>query len=368
MVVSQLDNMMRTTLYEIHQSLNAKMEPFAGYEMPIVYSSIIEEHQAVRQRVGVFDVSHMGEILIQGPDAGPFVDYVFSNEVQSKLPGKVVYGMFLTQKGTVVDDLLVYKESDTSYFLVVNASNTDKDFAWLLAHTEGFQVDVTNLSLNYSQIAIQGPLAEVTMLEVFDLDLSDLGFYQFKKMKVHQCEFIVSRTGYTGEDGFELYGDHLAIRDVFSTLISAHVTPCGLGARDTLRFEAALPLYGHEISDEITPLEAGLKMFVRFDKPDFIGKKALEAQMEAGITRKVVGIELYEKAIPRQGYLVFMGEKEVGIITTGYLSITLSRPIAMALVNRDAFLRQTEVAVAIRNKRIKGFVRDKKFLEKNYKK
>jgi len=358
----------QTSLYEYHVQKGARMEEFAGYMMPIVYTSIPEEHKAVRENVGMFDVSHMGEIIVKGNDALKFVDHVFSNEITSKEAGKVVYGMMLYENGTIVDDLLVYKVSDTECFLVVNASNTGKDYLWLVDNTEGFDVTVNNRSEDYSQIAVQGPEAEKKMLEVFGLDLSGLAFYTFGNYIILDNMVLVSRTGYTGEDGFEIYGDHQAIREIWDALDRNQVLPCGLGARDTLRFEASLPLYGHEISDQITPLEAGLKMFVKFEKPDFIGKMELEKALASGLTRRVVGLELTEMAIPRQGYPVMKNAAEIGYVTTGYLSITLGKPIAMAMVKAEYAKIGTEILVQIRKKQVPGIVRDKKFLQKNYKK
>ncbi len=357
-----------TSLNQYHTSKGARMEEFAGYQMPIVYTSIIEEHKAVRENVGMFDVSHMGEILVKGKDSLKYVDHVFSNEITSKEYGKVVYGMLLYDNGTIVDDLLVYKVSDQECFLVVNASNTGKDYAWLVEHTEGFDVTLANLSEDYSQIAVQGPNAESKLHQVFGLDLSKLLFYTFNYFDISGHRVLISRTGYTGEDGFEIYGDHLAVREIWDSLDANGVIPCGLGARDTLRFEASLPLYGHEISDSITPLIAGLKMFVKFDKADFIGKAQLEKDLETGLTHRVVGLELKEKAVPRQGYIVFQGEEEIGYVTTGYLSISIGKPIAMALIKQEYSKQGNEVSVQIRNKMIPGFVRDKKFLQKNYKK
>lgn len=358
----------KTCLYDSHVRLNARMEEFAGYWMPIVYTSIPEEHKAVREKVGMFDVSHMGEILVKGKDALAFVDHVFTNEITSKSVGKVVYGMFLYPNGTIVDDLLVYKKSDTECLLVVNASNIAKDYEWIIDATEGFEVVISNQSDDISEIALQGPLAEASMRHIFDLDLSNLEFFTFTEGSLFGVKMLISRTGYTGEDGFEIYGPAPAIAEIWEAFLSHGVIPCGLGARDTLRFEAALPLYGHEISDTITPLEAGFKLFVRMDKPDFIGKSQLEQDLALGLSRKLVGFELKTMAIPRQGYPLYLGNREVGHITTGYLSITLGKPIAMALVSTDVAKNGSELEVLIRNKRIPGVVRDKKFLSKNYKK
>ncbi len=357
-----------TSLHPFHVELNAKMEEFAGYDMPIVYTTIQEEHLAVRNDVGMFDVSHMGEIEVRGKDALKFVDHIFTNEILSKPFGKVVYGFMLYDNGTIVDDLLVYLVNEENCFLVVNASNVAKDYAWIVEQTAGFDVTVVNLSDEYSEVAVQGPNAEKKMLEVFGLDLSELAFFTFNRFMINGSVYLISRTGYTGEDGFEIYGANLDIPEIWDKLHHAGVRACGLGSRDTLRFEAALPLYGHEISDQITPITAGLKVFARVDeKTDFIGKNPLLQEIENGSAKKVVGIELTEKSIPRQGYPVYMNDEVVGVITTGYLSISLDKPIAMALVDKAASKKDTPIAVGIRKKLVPGFVRDKKFLKKNYK-
>jgi len=361
-------DVLKTSLYDKHIALNAKMEPFAGYFMPIEYSGIIKEHTAVRTKSGMFDVSHMGEIYVKGSDALRFVEYITTNELKSKPVGKVVYGLMLYENGTVVDDLLTYIYGNDAILLVVNASNVSKDYAWIIEQTEGFDVLVSNHSEDYSEIAVQGPMTESIIKNVLGIDLSALDGFEFTNAVYQDHDLLISRTGYTGEDGFEIYGDHLAINLIWDALFaSGEVLPCGLGCRDTLRFEAALPLYGHEISDKITPLEAGFGMFVKFDKGDFIGREALSKQKVDGLKQKVVGIELTERAIPRQGYLVFSGDDQIGVITTGYLSITTGKPIAMALIDAKYMQLETPVQVQIRNKKVPGFVRNRQFIKKNYK-
>lgn len=364
-----MEDIKKTCLYDEHVKRNAKMEEFAGFLMPIVYDNIKDEHRDVRERVGMFDVSHMGEFIVKGKDATAFVDHVFTNEIVDKENGSVTYGMMLYENGTIVDDLLVYKVNPEEYFFVVNASNIAKDYQWVVDQTDEFDVTVSNVSDDYSEIAIQGPLAEQTVKEVLGIDLKDLAFFHFNNYEYGYYPLLISRTGYTGEDGFEIYAGSDAIVALWQLFIQNGVTPCGLGSRDTLRFEAALPLYGHEISDEITPLEAGLKFFTKISTDhEFIGKSALLEQQENGLSRRVVGIELTKLSIPRAGYPVYHGEEEIGFITTGYLSVTLDRPIAMAMLNKDFTKKNTEIEVKIRNKMIPGFVRDKKFLQKNYKK
>lgn len=363
-----MDNLLKTCLYDSHVKLNAKIEAFAGYLMPIVYTGIKDEHLAVRNDVGMFDVSHMGEILVKGEDATKFVEYIFTNKVDSLHDGQVAYGMMLYPNGGIVDDLLVYKLNSNYYFLVVNASNVAKDYAWIVEKSEAFNVLIQNVSDDYQEIALQGPNAEKTMKNLFNLDLSGLKFFTFANYELNNHHLLISRTGYTGEDGFEIYGDSEAIKEIWDIFLAAEVKPCGLGSRDTLRFEAALPLYGHEISAEITPLEAGLKFFVKIDTDlDFIGKEALLSQAD-NLEKRVVGIELTEKSIPREGYLVYHNDVEIGHVTTGYLSISADKPLAMALLNRPYTKKDTQVFIKVRNRMVPGFVRDKKFLEKKYNK
>ena len=354
--------------------------------MPIQYSGIIDEHNAVRHRCGMFDVSHMGEILITGPGSEEFVGHIFTNDVRGIPAGKILYGMMLYPDGGVVDDLLVYRLADDRWLLVVNASNIGKDFEWIQKQSDGYDVKVENLSDFYGEIALQGPFAEKTALDVLGLDLQDLVFYTFRELPYHAHvepenaagngsaaslegeSIIVSRTGYTGEDGFEFYASFAVIRDIWERLLAAGVTPCGLGCRDTLRFEVGLPLYGHELSAEISPIEAGLGMFVKMDKPEFIGKDAIERQKACGVTRKVVGIELKDKAIPRAGYPVEADGQQIGEVTTGYNSISTGKSVCMALIKKEFSAPGTEVCVRIRKKVFPGTVCKKKFYEKNYKK
>jgi aminomethyltransferase len=362
----------RTALYEKHIALGGKMIAFSGWEMPVQYEGIIEEHEAVRNNAGMFDVSHMGEVRIEGSEATAFVQHLFTNDIGTLVDGQVQYGMMLYENGTVVDDLLVYKYSETAYFLVINAGNIDKDVAWIEQHAAGFDVSVNHLSDSYSEIAVQGPKAEAILQTLTDFDLSSIGFFHFVDgVKIKGAPCLVSRTGYTGEDGFEVYASHEVILNLWDEVLRAGssegLKPCGLGARDTLRFEASLPLYGHEISDAITPLEAGLGFFVKLDKTDFIGKAALQAQKAAGLKRKLVGFEM-AKGIPRQGYEVFVGETVVGTVTTGYFSPTLKRNIGLALVDSAYAAMGTAFDVKVRKKLFPAAVIGKRFYQKQYKK
>lgn len=361
--------MKKTCLHHKHVAQGALMSPFAGFDMPISYEGIEAEHNAVRNNVGVFDVSHMGEVLITGDQATMFVNYIFSGDVSALTPGKVVYGMMLNDRGGVVDDLLVYKRDDNQYFLVINASNIEKDVEWIKKHAAKYDVTVDDQSDYWSELAIQGPKAEETMKNVLGIDVDDLTFYTFKDIRdENDIHIVVSRTGYTGEDGFELYAPHGYIEDAWNKLMAADVAACGLGCRDTLRFEAGLPLYGDELTDEITPLEAGLSMFAKVEKDDFIGRDALIEQKNSGVAKKVVGLEVEGKAIPRHGYDVLdMDGNKVGEITTGYHSITLDRNLAMALIDAKFAALDTPLQVQVRKKVFPAKVIKKRFYTPNYK-
>lgn len=365
------ENLKKTCLYDSHVALGAKMSPFAGFMMPIQYSSITEEHNAVRHAVGMFDVSHMGEIFVSGPDAEKFVNHIFTNEIRGFEPGKVLYGMMLHPDGGVVDDLLVYREFEPDHFLlVVNAANIDKDYEWILAQTEGYDVKVVNDSDNWGQIAVQGPGAEKVVTEVLGLaEAAELTFYTYYEAQWNGHRMVVSRTGYTGEDGFELYTTCEDIKEIWKKLLDNGVVPCGLGCRDTLRFEAGLPLYGDELSDTITPIEAGLGMFCKLDKEEFIGKDVVAKQKAEGTERKLVGIELEDKAIPRATYPVETEDgTHVGVVTTGYHSISLEKSICFAMVQTAYSKLDTPLWIRIRKKVFPGKVVKKRFYQTNYKK
>lgn len=365
------ENLKKTCLYDSHVALGAKMSPFAGFMMPIQYSSITEEHNAVRHAVGMFDVSHMGEIFVSGPDAEKFVNHIFTNEIRGFEPGKVLYGMMLHPDGGVVDDLLVYREFEPDHFLlVVNAANIDKDYEWILAQTAGYDVKVVNDSDNWGQIAVQGPGAEKVVTEVLGLaEAAALTFYTYYEAQWNGHRMVVSRTGYTGEDGFELYTTCEDIKEIWKKLLDNGVVPCGLGCRDTLRFEAGLPLYGDELSDTITPIEAGLGMFCKLEKEEFIGKDVVAKQKAEGTERKLVGIELADKAIPRATYPVETEDgTQVGVVTTGYHSISLEKSICFAMVRTAYSKLDTPLWIRIRKKVFPGKVVKKRFYQTNYKK
>ena len=359
----------RTCLYDKHVALGALMQPFAGFDMPIQYSSIIDEHNAVRTACGVFDVSHMGEAVITGPDAERYVNHIFTNDASAISAGQVLYGMMLYPDGGTVDDLLVYKMGDEEFFLVINAANTEKDIAWMRENADGFNVNIEDASASYGQIAVQGPDAEKVVEEVLGLECKELVFYTSKTMNVDGEALIISRTGYTGEDGFEIYCSEGLIIKFWDKLIeSGRCKPCGLGCRDTLRFEVGLPLYGNELSKDISPVMAGLSMFCKLDKPEFIGKEAVAAQKANGVSRRVVGIELAEHAVPRHGYNVVADGKVIGVVTTGYQSISTHKSVCMALVDAAYGKLGTQVEVQIRKKTFAGTVVKKRFYDKHYKK
>lgn len=363
--------MKKTCLHDRHVELGATMSPFAGFDMPIEYSGIVEEHEAVRRGCGVFDVSHMGEVNISGHDAERFVNYLFSNDVAGAPVGKVFYGMMLNRDGGVVDDLLVYKRGDENFFLVINASNIDKDVAWIEENATGFDVEIINLSDDLGEIAVQGPEAESVLEQVLGIACRELEFYTFKESELDGAHILVSRTGYTGEDGFEIYAGHATVRQLWDELMeSGRAVPCGLGCRDTLRFEVGLPLYGDELADDITPVEACLSMFVKLDKPEpFIGKEVVMRQKAEGAPRKLVGLEINDRAIARHGYEVLNDNDEViGHVTTGYRGISIDKSIAAALVDTRYAAMGTQLKVKIRRKIFPATVVSRKFYKKSYKK
>lgn len=355
----------RTCLYDKHVKLGALISPFGGFDMPIQYSTIIEEHEAVRNDCGVFDVSHMGEVTVKGKDAERYVQHIFTNDVSKISDGQILYGMMCYEDGGTVDDLLVYKMAENDFFLVINAANIDKDWQWMQDNAKGFDIELVNRSEDYGQVAVQGPNSEKVVEEVLGLECKELTFYTVKTIG----DVIISRTGYTGEDGFEIYASHNFICECWDKLIeSGRCKPCGLGCRDTLRFEVGLPLYGDELSAEISPVMSGLSMFCKFDKEEFIGKEALAKQKAEGVERRVIGIELEGKAIPRHGYAVLKDGEVVGEVTTGYHSISTDKSVCMALVKTEHAKLGTPLDVQIRKKTFPGVAVKKRFYDKHYKK
>lgn len=360
----------KTPLYDEHVKLGGDVVDYAGWFLPVQYEGLVPEHEAVRNAVGLFDVSHMGEITVKGKDALAFVNYLMTNDISSIGDNQIIYTFMCNKSGGVVDDLLVYRYDENFLYLVVNAGNTDKDWKWIQDHKGDFEVELENISDEVGEVAIQGPLAEKTLQKLTDFDLSSIKFFHLNRsVDIAGVDCMVSRTGYTGEDGFEVYCDNKGVVKVWQEIMKAGqengIKPTGLGCRDTLRFEASLPLYGHEMDDEISPLEAGFKYFVKLDKEtDFIGKEALNQQWDKGLTRKLVGIELIDRGIAREGYEVYKDGQEIGHITTGYKSPTLGKVIGNALIKTEFTGLGTEVDVKIRNKFVKAKIISKKFLKK----
>ncbi|HYF94068.1 MAG TPA: glycine cleavage system aminomethyltransferase GcvT [Symbiobacteriaceae bacterium] len=371
------ETLKRTPLYEMHLKYGGRMVPFGGWEMPVQYSGVIEEHRAVREAAGLFDVSHMGEFELKGPQALDLIQLVSVNNAAKLEIGQVQYSLMCYENGTVVDDILVYRLGEFHYWLVVNAGNIDKDWEWVnyCAERAGLKnLELQNLSPEIGQIAIQGPLAAKIMQPLVpNVVLDELKFY-WAKTGVTVAGFksvVFSRTGYTGEDGFEIYCKKEDTAALWEALLEAGeeygLVPAGLGARDTLRFEAKLPLYGHEISDQLTPLEAGLGFFVKLKKgTDFIGRAALAAQKEKGVEKKLVGIEMIDRGIPRQGYEIAKDGTVVGVVTTGTFSPTLQRSIGNAYVPAALSGLGSEVDVIIRGKALKAKVVETPFYQPRY--
>lgn len=354
----------KTKLNQEHKNLNARLVDFAGFEMPVQYQGIIAEHNAVRNNAGLFDVSHMGEFLVSGEDAESYLNYLVPNDI-SKLnfPGKGLYTQICNEDGGTIDDLIIYKR-ENDYLVVVNASNIDKDWNWFNQNKNSFNVSLKNISENISLIAIQGPKAEELLGKSINKDLSSQAYFEIKKYD----DLWIARTGYTGEDGFEVFieNDNRAV-ELWKKLIDSGVTPCGLGARDTLRLEVVYPLYGHELDDETSPLEAGLGWSVKLDKPqNFIGKKALLKQKSNGLNKKMVCLKINSKQIARQGYEVCLNNGEViGTICSGSQGITIGYPIATAYVPIDHSNIGQSLSVKIREKLIPCDIVKRPFYKKS---
>lgn len=364
--------MKKTPLYEKHIQLKGKMIDFGGWSLPVEYTGIIPEHEAVRTKAGIFDVSHMGEITVKGEDSEKYLQMLLTNDISLLNNNQIAYTAMCYPHGGVVDDLLVYKYSNTDYLLVVNASNTEKDYQWMKENIFG-NTEILNVSENYAQLALQGPLAETILQKLTSKNLNEIEFYYFNdNVKVGNIEALVSRTGYTGEDGFELYFAYDKAEEMWDLILEAGkdegLIPAGLGARDTLRFEASLPLYGHELNENITPLEAGLGFFVKLNKENFIGKEALARQKSEGLQRKIVGFEMIDRGIPRNNYEVYKEGEKIGYVTTGSFSPTLKKNIGLALIDSAYSKEGTEIEILIRNKNSKAKVIKKPFYSKKYKK
>jgi aminomethyltransferase len=342
----------RTPLFEVHSSLNAKMVDFGGWNMPVQYSSILEEHNAVRNAVGLFDVSHMGEIEIQGPQAEQLVNYVSTNNAARLKPGQAHYSALLYEHGGFVDDILVHKISDSHFFLCVNASNQEKDFEHIRSHTH-FEAEVEFASDRYAQLAIQGPKGLATLQKLTGTNLRDIKYYWFTDGVVAGVPARIAHTGYTGEDGFEIYIAPDAARKVWNEVMKAGeefgIRPCGLGARNTLRLEAKMALYGHELTASVNPFEADLTWIVKMDKGDFVARQALEKGLQQGITRKLVGFEMRGRGIGRDGYEVWIQGEPAGWVTSGGPAPTLNKNIGLCYLPADKAVPDVPIQVLIRN-------------------
>jgi aminomethyltransferase len=354
----------RTSLFDEHVAAGGRMIEFAGFELPVQYTNLAEEHQAVRTRAGLFDVSHMGEIAVRGKKAFDFVQLVSCNDHSKMVPGRAQYTGLMYPEATFVDDVLVHKMADDDYLLVVNAANRHKDVAYLQDLATGRDgVEVTDLSDDYSQMAVQGPLAAEILQSLTPQDVSEIKYYRFVHGEVAGTTAMIARTGYTGEDGFEVYTSPDEAPGVWRAILAEGrpkgLIPAGLGARDTLRFEAGMCLYGNDIDHTTTPLEAGLGWIVKLAKGDFIGRDVLERQKDEGVERKLVGLEMLERGIARHGYPVLLdadAEEPAGIVTSGTQAPTLGKALAMAYLPTNAAEGGREVFVTIRNRTIRSRV------------
>lgn len=360
----------KTPLYEEHIKVGGKVVDYEGWFLPVQYEGLIAEHNAVRNEAGIFDVSHMGEVVIKGKDATDYVNYLVTNDIAKMVDNQVVYTFMCNPDGTVVDDFLVYKYNKNEYFLVVNASNTEKDFKWMIDNKKDYNIIIENRTDQLGVVAIQGPEAQNILQKLTETDLNSIEAFYFKEdVEISGVKCMVSRTGYTGEDGFEIYTDVDGIIEVWNKILEIGkehgIKPAGLGCRDTLRFEASLPLYGQEISEDINPLEGGLKFFVKLKKEsDFIGKEELNKQWDEGLKRKLIGFEMKGRGIPREGYEIQKDGKKIGHVTTGYMSPTLKKNIGNALVEADLAEIGNEFDIIIRNKPVKAEAISKRFLKK----
>jgi aminomethyltransferase len=345
----------RTPLYEQHRQLGARLVEFGGWEMPVQYSGILEEHRAVRTHAGLFDVSHMGEFRVQGTDALAFLQHLVPNDVSRLALNQALYTQLCRPDAGVVDDLLIYHLAENEYMLVVNAGNIDKDFAWIKQQSQGYKLDLTDQSEETGLIALQGPDALAILQPLTSVNLASIAYYHCAPGVVCRAKCLISRTGYTGEDGFELYCPADAIADLWQDLLAAgkehSLLPAGLGARDTLRLEAAYCLYGHELDDATNPLEAGLGWTVKLAKGDFIGHDALVKIKAEGLKRKLVGIEMIERGVCRGGYAIYDGEQQIGVLTSGAPSPTLNKNIGMGYVERAQAMVGKTVQIDIRGRK-----------------
>lgn len=358
--------MKRTPLYDEHVKAGAKLVEFAGWEMPVRYNGIVAEHQSVRNEVGLFDVSHMGEIWVRGPEAEAAVNSLTTNDVRKLKDGKAQYSAILNEEGGVIDDIIVYRVSQGRYLICVNASNADADFAWMKSKNK-FDAEIDNASAAFGQIAVQGPKAVALVQNLIpSMKVSDIAYFHFAECVMLGVDVILARTGYTGEDGFEIFVPAAETSKIWQRLLAEGAVPCGLGARDSLRLEAALPLHGHELGTDISALESGIGWVVKLDKGDFIGREPLAKQKAAGIPRMLVGFEIVVPGIARQGDKVFSADgQEIGIATSGSKTPTVNRSIGMAFVKSEAAKVGTPLQLQVRGNMLAAKVIEKPFYKRS---
>ncbi|KAB8031023.1 glycine cleavage system aminomethyltransferase GcvT [Fluviispira multicolorata] len=368
MSISVNEKLKLTPLYEEHLALNGKMVPFAGWNMPVQYSGVVDEHKAVRNSVGIFDVSHMGEIIVTGRGALDYLQNLVTNDVAKLQIGQAQYNALCYENGTLVDDIIIYRRGYDSFFICVNASNIEKDFAWLKEHCPKKGVILENVSDDYAQIAIQGPKSRELITKVIDVKITDLAYYHFAEGKVLGIPALIARTGYTGELGYEIYVPASAAAKIWKGLLQVgaeyFVKPCGLGARDTLRLEVGYLLYGNDMDSTTTALECGLGWVTKFDKSNFIGKEALLKQKELGLSKKLIAFEMQDRAIGRHGYKIFAtndGEQEIGFVTSGCPAPTVGKNIGMAYVTQDYSKMGSQIWIEIRGEKKAAVVVKKPF-------
>jgi aminomethyltransferase len=349
--------MQQTELYRSHQRLGAKFIEFAGWEMPVEYSGSRKESIAVRTSAGLFDVSHMGEIEIIGRDSTTFCQWITTNDISKLRNFQAQYTILCSHEGGVIDDVIIYKYSEEYFLMCVNAVNTAKDFEWIGSIEGEFKVEVLDKSFEYSQLALQGPESQNLLCDAFGVDFCNLKRFHFLQISWNDIDLIVARTGYTGEDGFEIFIPWGYATEVWEAILDTsgeyNIAPTGLSARDILRIEMAYPLYGHEISENVNPIESGLSRYVRIDKGDFIGRRALLRVLETGPKKKLLGFEMIDRGIPRQGYPVLRDEVELGTVTSGTLSPSLEKSIGMAFLNTNAAVGES-LDIEIRGTRRKS--------------
>ncbi len=353
--------MKKTPLNEVHRNLGGKMVDFGGWDMPVQYTAgVIAEHLATREKAGLFDVSHMGEIWVEGADAIAFVNRITTNDVTKLVDGQAHYSALTNENGGVVDDLLVYRFAEDRLLLVVNAGTTEKDWDWITSQTKGKDVVLRNASAEYCQIAVQGPKALEIAQKFTDVNLSEIKYYHFKEGKFDGVDAIISRTGYTGEDGFEIYAPAEKAEPIWNNILKEGeefgILPCGLAARNTLRLESAMSLYGHELSDEISPLEAGLGWICKINKGEFTGREHLAALKAEGLKRKIIGFEMVDKGIARDEMDVYINDEKVGVVTSGSPAPYLKKNIGLAFVPTEFAKIGQEIKIDVRGKHLAAVI------------